>query len=209
MHKEYSHTDLLDQTTSTKGNRSRRFLQPDHREQPQSMPRRRKEGKTPGMMMDFFAHEGHPSHQDSGGGMQRSPRTLGQNTNLNWDTDNNHITRPKQLQTDSQSSSSASSPVKVKQRMVQHASVDTADRDTGSTLDDTLEFQETIAAFPTNNQPVMDSTLKDMLVSLRSAIHTDMLQLMKQCKSEVAEVSDRVTHIESKMRNSLTLSTTW
>lgn len=26
-----------------------------------------------------------------------------------------------------------------------------------------------------------------------------MLQLMKQCKSEVSEVSDRVTHIESKM----------
>lgn len=45
----------------------------------------------------------------------------------------------------------------------------------------------------------MDSTLKDMLMFLRSAIHTDMLQLMKQCKSEVSEVSDRVTHIESKM----------
>lgn len=56
------------------------------------------------------------------------------------------------------------------------------ERDTCNALDDTLEFPYAIAAFPTNNQPVMGSTLKEMLVSLRSAFHTDMLQLMKQCK---------------------------
>lgn len=74
-----------------------------------------------------------------------------------------------------------------------------AEGDRGIGIDDTLEFQDAIDAFPTNNQSVMDSTLKEMLMSLRGAIHTDMLQLMKQCKSEVDKVRGRVSHIENKM----------
>lgn len=61
-------------------------------------------------------------------------------------------------------------------------------------LDDTLELQDSIATFPTNKQPVIDTVLKNMLVSLRSTIHSDMLQLVQQFKTEVNEVSKRVTH---------------
>lgn len=41
-------------------------------------------------------------------------------------------------------------------------------------LDDTSELQDSISEFPTANQPVLDTTLKDMLVSLRSTLHADI-----------------------------------
>lgn len=63
-------------------------------------------------------------------------------------------------------------------------------------MDDTLEFQDTIVAFPTSNLPVMDSVIKEMFISLWSAIHTDMLQLMSQCNSAVQVVDERVAHVE-------------
>lgn len=45
----------------------------------------------------------------------------------------------------------------------------------------------------------MDTTLKDMPVSLHTTIHTDIMTLAQQFKSEVAEVSQRVSHIKNKM----------
>lgn len=68
-----------------------------------------------------------------------------------------------------------------------------------SSLDDTRELQDSINDFPTLNQPLMDTTLKDMLVSLRTTLHAVMLAITQQFKSEVTAVSNRVTHIESKM----------
>lgn len=68
-----------------------------------------------------------------------------------------------------------------------------------SSLDDTRELQDSINDFPTLNQPVINTTLKDMLVSLRTTLHADMLAITQQFKSEVTAVSNRVTHIESKM----------
>lgn len=68
-----------------------------------------------------------------------------------------------------------------------------------SSLDDTRELQDSITDFPTLNQPVMDTTLKDMLVSLRSSLHADIMSITQQFKSEVSAVANRVSHIEIKM----------
>lgn len=46
------------------------------------------------------------------------------------------------------------------------------------------------------NQPVLDTTLKDMLISLRSTIYADM---MRKFNTELTAVGDRVDHIEGKM----------
>lgn len=150
-------------------------------------------------MTDFYTLSGRPSRHDGAGGMQRSSSSHNQKAYTGWMVYTSPQSQFNQRQPGSQSSSSSNSSVKAKQRMTQHIPSANEEGDRCSGLDDILEFQDNIAAFPTNNQPVMDSTLKDMLVSLRSAIHTDMLQLMKQCKSEVNEVRNRVTHIESKM----------
>lgn len=41
--------------------------------------------------------------------------------------------------------------------------------------DDTRELPDSIDLFPTNNQPVLDTVLKEMLVSLRSSLHSDII----------------------------------
>lgn len=41
-----------------------------------------------------------------------------------------------------------------------------------------LEISLVIEEFPTNNQPVIDTVLKDMLMSLRSSLHADMMSCM-------------------------------
>lgn len=46
-----------------------------------------------------------------------------------------------------------------------------------SLLDDTRELQDSISEFPTANQQVFDTTLKDMLVFLGSTLHADILAL--------------------------------
>lgn len=45
----------------------------------------------------------------------------------------------------------------------------------------------------------MDTTLKGMLVALRSTLHKDLLSAVSNIKAEVAELGERVDHMEDKM----------
>lgn len=56
-----------------------------------------------------------------------------------------------------------------------------------------------IAAYATLNQPVLDTTLKDMLLTLKNSIHTDIAKMMHNFTSEVSYLGDRETTIEAKM----------
>lgn len=55
--------------------------------------------------------------------------------------------------------------------------------------------------FSTLNQPVLITTLKDMLISLRFTLHADMLSFMQKFSSEIQAVGSRVDHIEKKWPN--------
>lgn len=149
------------------------------------MTRKKKERTTPGKMTDFFSLSDRYSCQDGVGRMQSPSLSHNQKACTGWMAGTSPQLGSTQKLPASQASSSANSPAKTRQRMSQHTPPAAEEGDRGIGIDDTLEFQHAIDAFPTNNQPVMDSKLKEMLVSLRGAIHTDMLQLMKQCKSEV------------------------
>lgn len=66
--------------------------------------------------------------------------------------------------------------------------------------EDTRELPESIEEFPTNNKPVGDRVLKDMLISLRSSLHVDMMSCMQKFTTELQAVESRVGHkIETKM----------
>lgn len=52
-----------------------------------------------------------------------------------------------------------------------------------------------IGAFPTSGQPVSDTMLKDMLLSLRSFLHANMLSCIHQFKAEIQGLGDRVTRV--------------
>lgn len=43
---------------------------------------------------------------------------------------------------------------------------------------------------------MLDTTLKDMLISLKSMLHSDMMSCMQHFNTELIAVEDRVTHIE-------------
>lgn len=88
----------------------------------------------------------------------------------------------KGLNSKSQSSSSSSSPVKAKQQHIQRK--DTEEEEIDTSLNDTRELQDSILEFPTKNQPVIDTTLKDMLVSLHSTIHVGMYPLQTTSKHD-------------------------
>lgn len=53
--------------------------------------------------------------------------------------------------------------------------------------------------YPTTNQPVMDTTLKDMLLSLRSTLQSDMLSFMQHFKQEVTTLGNHISQVESNM----------
>lgn len=66
-------------------------------------------------------------------------------------------------------------------------------------MEDTRELPEIIYTFPTANQPISESTLKDMLVSLCNSLHADMMKCMRSFKTKVNELGERVDHVEQKM----------
>lgn len=65
--------------------------------------------------------------------------------------------------------------------------------------DDTRELPDSIEFFPSKHQPVMDTVLKDMLLSLRSSLQSDMMNCMHRFSTEIQAVEERVEHIEHKM----------
>lgn len=60
-------------------------------------------------------------------------------------------------------------------------------------------LENSIAAFPTTNQPVLETTLKKMLVFLQSSIHADIFKLDHQFKADIHLLDDQVLHLECKM----------
>lgn len=56
-----------------------------------------------------------------------------------------------------------------------------------------------IASYPVSNQPVMDTLLKDMLLSLQSSLHADLAALTHKFSSEIHRLGEKVNHIENSL----------
>lgn len=55
-------------------------------------------------------------------------------------------------------------------------------------------------SLPTCGHPIMDTILKDMLVSLHGgSFHRDVLSFITQIKLDVAAIGDRVRHVKNKI----------
>ena len=57
---------------------------------------------------------------------------------------------------------------------------------------DTNLFGEKLDTFPTAGQPIIDSTMKDMLITLQGALQHDMSSFMEQTKVEMEALGNRV-----------------
>lgn len=62
---------------------------------------------------------------------------------------------------------------------------------------------DSIATFPTLNQPVLDSTSKEMSISLKSSLYADIVYLMQRFTTEVQSIGEKVDHTKTKIWNLL------
>lgn len=60
-------------------------------------------------------------------------------------------------------------------------------------------LHSSMASFPTSRQPVMDTTLKDMLMSLQTSLMTDLSSLFHQFNTDMHVMGQRVITIERGM----------
>lgn len=56
-----------------------------------------------------------------------------------------------------------------------------------------------IGNYPITGQSILDTTLKDWLVSLRGVLHRDMIFFIAQVKSDISDIGDRLNHVENKI----------
>lgn len=56
-----------------------------------------------------------------------------------------------------------------------------------------------IKDFPTADRPVSDTLMNEMLLSLLSSLHADMVRGIKECQREVQAIGHRVHQVENKM----------
>lgn len=60
-------------------------------------------------------------------------------------------------------------------------------------------LQSSIAQFPTTGQSVLDTTMKDMLLSLQSSLMSNLLSLINQFSLEMKYMDNRMHFMENKM----------
>lgn len=57
-------------------------------------------------------------------------------------------------------------------------------------------LHSSMASFPTSGQPIIDTTLKDMLISLQSSLMTDLSSMFQKITSDLHSLDDRVHNTE-------------
>ena len=159
------------------------------------MTRKRKEGSQPRKLEEFYPPKGRGLIQDGAGA------GLGDASPSSPCSSRSTASSPRMHPGTTQQSPGGStpfdrSPAKSKPRLEANTSQVSGGAEA---LEDTRELIDPFTAFPTSGKAVSDTTLKDMLVSLRSSMHADMLQCMRNFKADVGELGDRVTHVEEKM----------
>lgn len=56
-----------------------------------------------------------------------------------------------------------------------------------------------IATFPSANQPVLETTMKEMLISLQSSLYNDISSMFNKFSSQMHYMGQRVYHIKKQM----------
>lgn len=158
------------------------------------MPRRNKENRRPQKLTEYYPLG---PKQDGGGGTA----ARGMSSTPLYETGKGNPQKRNAPQRSTHSpihTPNSGSPEKARLRL----DASDSSRDITPGLDsgeDTRDLPDSIDLFPTTNQPVLDTTLKDMLVSLRSSLHADMLSCVHRFGVELKETVSRVDHIEHKM----------
>lgn len=118
--------------------------------------------------------------------------------------DDNHNTWEAGIDTLSAPSSpirspSSDSPAKSRMRMDPETQASSSGNATPRQDQVGLNLPSTIANYPTSGQPVLDTTMKDMLLSLQASLMLNISAMINNFASEMQGMGERVQHIEHKM----------
>lgn len=169
---------------------------------------KRKEDRCPKKLTDFFTMPTTDRKKGrdgtSGANRQDQPSSytdLPDNHPEDWEAD---LPTPF-TQGSSPHSPTPNSPAKVRMRM--DPSVQASG--TVSTYERSdhigLNLQSSIAALPTSGQPVLDTTMKDMLLSLQSSLMVNFSTLIHKFTSEIQGMGERVQYIEHNIDKCTTI----
>lgn len=160
------------------------------------MTRKRKDNRKPQKMTKFYPYQQGGGKQDGAGTSStpahdaRSPPSSATSRS----TTKSSARSPQSCPNTPQSAR----PAKARFRLDDPGCSPVTGPEGESEEEDTRELPARIEKFPTTNQPVLDTVLKDMLLSLCSTIQTDMVKCMQKFHTDIQEVKARVDHIECK-----------
>lgn len=157
------------------------------------MTNKRKENRRTQKLTAFFTHG---QRQDDADSSAPSAASSPQQAHRNGNPSKRNT--PLQSQHSPLATSASESPEKARFRLDGKDPIHEV-RVGPDSRDNTRELPDSIHLFPTNNQPVLDTTLKDMLVFLRSSLHADMMSCLHKFGMEIQSVSARVDNVETKM----------
>lgn len=159
------------------------------------MPNKWKDERKPQCLTDFFITTANGGRQN--GTEACSPPAASLLTNASKKGNHPPKSYSSAIQNSYPPSPSNNSPAKSKPRLYGNG-LGPAGSPASDLGEDTREMPESIESFPTQNQPVLDTVLKDMLLSLRSTIQTDMATYMHRFNRDIQAVGNRVDHIEEE-----------
>lgn len=160
---------------------------------------KRKKEKGPRKLTDFYPPTSTPMSQD-GAEASESRRSPHCGSDRSYPASYH---RGSPSHSSSGGSSPGTSPINSPQKSAQKRSSDHRyagePEDNCNSQNSTKDLIEQINEFPTIGQPLSDTVMRDMLVTLRGSLHKDMMLCISQVKSDVSAMGDRVRHIEDKM----------
>lgn len=161
----------------------------------QTMSRKRKENRKPQKLTEFFSQWPYGGRQDGAGSSSSTPHNSHSLSAKSASTSRNSgsPTSPQSYPNTPQSASPAKAKFRVGDSWCSPAASPSIDSG-----EDTRELPYSIEELPTMNQPVTDTVLKDMLLSLQSSLQADMMSCMQKFNKEIQAVKSRVNHIETK-----------
>lgn len=165
--------------------------------------RKRKEYRQPKKLTDFYSVTQAERIQDGArGASQPSETQLSADSYTDLPDENDPSILPQEYSSSSQppsgSSSTSNSPAKSRMRLDNAAQA----QEVRPALDQLLAqtpLSSPIAAFPTSNQPVIDTMLKEMLISLHSSLHNVISSMFTAFKSEMVHTGNKIGQIEKQM----------
>lgn len=161
-----------------------------------TMPRKRKKHRKPQKLTKYFTQRQHGGRQDGTSSLS-TPSHKTHSLSSKSASGNRNSGSPK-AKTPARTHLNPAAPLKLDSGWMAPDAVRRPDL-TLILGGDTRELPDCIEEFPTMNQPVMDTVLKDIFLSLRSTLQADMMSCMQNFNKDIQVVESRVDHIETKM----------